>query len=112
MAKSAELKTKNFDYEKYKNILICFLSLFLIGCDGIGGVTLTDGKGNKYTFKNQSLTCRQNVYGSIYCEGSAIKKNIAGEKNVVEYASTLCSSRSYGYYGDFICLAAEELGKL
>ena len=94
-----------------KIFLFAFLSLFLIGCDSIGGVNFTDTRGNKYNFKNESVTCKNEGY--IYCEGSAIKKDIAGQKYVVEFARTYCKNPgSTGISDDFICSAARQLGKL
>ena len=96
-----------------KIFLFAFLSFFLVGCDGMGGVTLTDTKGNKYTFKNESITCRK-LITSILCEGSAVKKNIAGQRYVVDFERTFCKNIStkkiYSEY--FICSAAKEFGKL
>ena len=86
--------------------------MFLVGCDGIGGVTLTDRKGNKYTFKNKSLTCTE-AYQNIYCEGSAIKKDILGKRYVVDFKEEYCKNLSNGeIFSDFICSAAKEMGKL
>ena len=70
-----------------------------------------DTKGNKYKFKNESVTCTEadNRYGYYFiCEGSAIKKDIAGGREVVEFPNTVC-------YKDtrlFICIAGKKLGKV
>tara|TARA_B100000886_G_C20248098_1_gene417497 strand:+ start:310 stop:615 length:306 start_codon:yes stop_codon:yes gene_type:complete len=97
-----------------KIFLFAFLSLFLVSCDGIGGVTLTDKKGNKYTFRNASVTCEQ-MGNYIYCEGSAVKKNIAGQRYVVDFERKLCkyldlNKTNTNMY--LICSAAEQQGKL
>ena len=94
-----------------KIFLFAFLSLFLVGCDSTGGVNLTDTKGNKYNFKNENVTC-ENELGYIDCEGSAIKKDIAGQKYVVEFARKYCQNPSKTYMANYlICSAAKELGK-
>ena len=99
-----------------KIFLFAFLSLFLVGCDSIGGVKLTDTKGNKYIFKNESVTCRINKYGSTYCEGSAIKKDIAGKRYAYDFREEMCkymtSSRKIETVDNFICDAAKKLGKI
>ena len=97
-----------------KIFLFAFLSLFLVGCDSIDGLNLTDTRGNKYNFKNENVTCEKRM-SSIYCEGSAIKKDIAGQRYVVEFPSTWCSSPKSNpnfYKKDkLICSAAKELGE-
>ena len=117
-----------------KIFLFAFLSLFLVGCDSIGGVNLTDTKGNKYTFKNDSVNCRiddtnKNSLWRIYCEGSAIKKDISGNRYVVEFSEKECvfqgwelyegtlqrtgNKKLYTYFDRyFICSAANQLGKV
>ena len=80
------------------------------------GVTLTDTKGNKYKFKNESVTCRINNLDDIYCEGSAIKKDIAGNRYAFDFREELCKYRNFSNGGfligdHFICDAAKELGK-
>ena len=96
-----------------KIFLFAFLSLFLVGCDSIDGLNLTDTRGNKYNFKNESVTCENN-YDLIYCEGSAIKKDIAGQRYVVEFPRTFCtnlSNNSNWISDDLICSAGKELGE-
>ena len=115
-----------------KIFLFAFLSLFLVGCDSIGGVNLTDTRGNKYQFKDESVNCsiKSEIKPDIYCEGSAIKKNIAGskfaysfeEENCVEYKQRYAKSYwgkpqiPYAYYAEtestLLCQAAEQLGKI
>ena len=99
-----------------KIFLFAFLSLFLVGCDSIGGVNFTDTKGNKYTFKNESVTCRINKYGDTYCEGSAIKKDLAGKRYAYDFREKPCkymtSSRKIEILDHFICDAAKKLGKI
>ena len=56
-----------------------FFSFLIVGCDSIGGTTLTDTRGNKYTFKDVSVTCDKPFDISFFCEGSAIKKDISGK---------------------------------
>ena len=95
-----------------KIFLFAFLSLFLIGCDSIGGVNLTDTRGNKYNFKNESVYCEKLINGNIMCEGSAIKTDIAGKRYVVEFESEYCKSRDGKIFNYFLCSAAKEMGKL
>ena len=95
-----------------KIFLFAFLSLFLVSCDGIGGFTLTDTKGNKYTFRNESVYCEKLINGNIMCEGSAIKTDIAGKRYVVEFESEYCKSRDGKIFNYFLCSAAKEMGKL
>ena len=118
------------------------LSLFFIGTDSVnsfpfGGVTLTDTRGNKYTFKNESVTCTRESYrGDITCVGSAIKKNIGGSRFVTQFPKTECLDATYlergflnadflpyeweeierFWYGkldeSILCSAANQLGKI
>ena len=95
-----------------KIFLFAFLSLFLVGCDSIGGLNLTDTRGNKYNFKNESVTCENILDVMIYCEGSAIKKDIAGQRYVVEFPRTYCANLSQNWISDdLICSAGKELGE-
>ncbi len=89
-----------------------FLSFLIVGCDSIGGVNLTDTKGSKYTFKNGSVTCER-IFESIYCEGAAIKTDIAGKRYAVDFERRYCKSavRKKFWGGDILCDAAKELGK-
>ena len=120
----------NFHKMKNKKIfLFAFLSFLIVGCDSVGGVNLTDTKGNKYNFKNESVTCTRTEFQyngflnrSTDCEGSGIKKDIAGSRYVVEFNEKWCVTHrkeSGGWklvtdYSDnnFICSAAKQLGKL
>ena len=92
--------------------------MLLVGCNSVGGLTLSDNKGNKYTFKNESLNCGiRDSRREIDCEGSAIKKDILGNKNVVEFPKKLCVYRSgettyTNYDYNFICRAAIDFGKV
>ena len=103
-----------------KIFLFAFLSFLIVGCDSVGGVNLTDTRGNKYTFKNDSVNCRStsDAYPQTLCEGSAIKKDIAGNRYVTEFAERQCKYTNYSNVvfesiGDsLICNAAKELGKL
>ena len=99
-----------------KIFLFAFLSLFLVGCDSIGGVNFTDTKGNKYKFKNESVTCRINKYGESFCEGSAIKKDLAGNRYAYDFPEMPCtyktSSGKLEFVDFFICDAAKKLGKI
>ena len=96
-----------------KIFFLAFISFLIVGCDSIGGVNLTDTRGNKYKFKNESVTCEKNSRGSIYCEGSAIKTDIAGKRYVVDFVRTYCQNPSKTYMPNyFVCSAAKELGKL
>ena len=107
-----------------KIFLFAFLSLFLVGCDSIGGVNLTDTRGNKYTFKDESVTCTHEWSG-IKCEGSAIVKNIGGSRFTTQFSKKTC----LGYYSntyangkyvsfytglekDVLCQGANKLGKI
>jgi len=98
-----------------KIFLFSLLSLFLVGCSA-GGVTLTDTKGNKYTFKNNSVTCRITESAGTFCEGSAIVKDIAGTRYATNFDEKLCKyysrvSNKIEFTKDFICIAAKKLGK-
>ena len=95
-----------------KIFLFAFLSFLIVGCDSVGGVNLTNTKGNKYNFKNESVYCEKEYDGWISCEGSAIKRDIAGSRYVVEFGKKLCKNTSGRIYDDFICSAAKKLGKL
>ena len=118
-----------------KIFLFAFLSFFLVGCDSIDGVNLTDTKGNKYTFKNESVTCTRESYrGDITCVGSAIKKDIGGSRFVTQFPKTECLNANYlrrgfltglsmeweeierFWYGELdesiLCSAANQLGKI
>ena len=110
-----------------KKIIFVFslLSLFFIGTDSVnsfpfGGVTLTDTKGNKYTFKKESVTCREGggQFNYIDCEGSAIKKDIAGNRYATEFSEKTCAftnrytkQQQLSSYNYLICTAAQKLGK-
>ena len=97
-----------------KIFLFAFLSLFLVGCDSIGGVTLNDTKGNKYKFKSESVFCTGQIDSdvSLMCEGSAIKTDIAGGREVIEFSSRVCwGAYTKTYKTNFICSAANKLGK-
>ena len=96
-----------------KTFLFAFFSFLIVGCDSIGGTTLTDTRGNKYTFKDVSVTCDKPFDISLICEGSAIKKDISGKKYVVEFQKQICVS-STGVEknnGHLVCSAAKKLGK-
>ena len=60
-----------------KIFLFAFLSLFLVGCDSIGGVNLTDTRGNKYQFKDESVNCsvKSEIKPDIYCKGIDYSNN-------------------------------------
>ena len=92
--------------KKYSFLL--FVSFLIVGCDSsFGSVTLKDTKGNKYTFKNESMTCQSKLYisnqkfpkkfheksNSINCESSAIKEDIAGLRYVVSFEKEVCLGR-------------------
>ena len=95
---------------------MAFIPFLIIGCDSAGGVTLSDTKGNKYTFKNESVTCSATSWGEVYCEGSAIKKNIAGNRYAIDFGKEMClveTKRGIETYDEdsLLCNAAIELGK-
>ena len=100
-----------------KTFLFAFLSFLIVGCDSIGGTTLKDGKGNKYIFKDASITCDIGDGDvSAFCEGSAIKKDILGKTYVVEYGYSLCrdiyGNETYNDEDEYLlCSAAKKLGK-
>ena len=120
------------------NLKIFFLVLIpflIIGCDSGGGVYLNDRRGNKYTFKNESVTCTRESYrGDITCVGSAIKKDIGGSRFVTQFPKTECLNANYlrrgfltglsmeweeierFWYGELdesiLCSAANQLGKI
>tara|TARA_Y100001970_G_scaffold290092_1_gene422545 strand:+ start:1351 stop:1695 length:345 start_codon:yes stop_codon:yes gene_type:complete len=103
-------KEKNFN--KFYLLFGLLFLLFRLGLDG--GVTLTDTKGNKYKFKNESVTCTGQIDSdvSLICEGSAIKKDIAGGKSVVEFDRMCWNAFTRRYTSpNFICSAANKLGK-
>ncbi len=118
----------NFHKIKNKKIfLLAFIPFLIIGCDSVGGVNLTDTRGNKYTFKNESVTCTaDSVWGDIDCVGSAIKKDIGGSRFTTQFPETECmsyfmfSKSAFGparrYYTklkkDVLCQAANQLGKI
>ena len=79
-----------------------------------GGVTLNDTKGNKYKFKSESVFCTGQIDSdvSLICEGSAIKTDIAGRREVIEFPIRVCwGAFTKTYNSNFICSAAKKLGK-
>ena len=53
-----------------KTFFLVFIPFLIVGCDSGGGVYLTDRRGNKYTFKNESVTCTRERTGDITCVGT------------------------------------------
>ena len=100
----------------FKHILkIGIISLLLTGC-GFGNVEVKDRRGNKYTFKPDSVTCFSGMFGGIYCEGSAIKKDIAGRRYVVQLSKKLCqspykNSTAFTEPSSIICAGARKIGE-
>ena len=112
---------------------MAFIPFLIVGCDSGGGVYLTDTRGNKYTFKNESVTCTRERTWDITCVGSAIKKDIGGSRFVTQFPKTECLDanlfkdgflnedfRREGimrfWYGELdesiLCSAANQLGKI
>ena len=119
LVNSNNLKEKQRSYTKEEKKFTKFYFLFFLGLIFLTrlvsdrGVTLEDTKGNKYTFKNQSLTCLEKYQGMIHCEGSAIKKDILGKRYVVDFQSEYCKTLRDGkIFSDLICSAAKKMGKL
>ena len=109
-----------------KIFFLAFITFLIIGCVQVGGVNLTDTWGNKYTFKNESVTCTADFMGDINCVGSAIQKDIGGSRFTTQFPETECmsyyliSKSAFGparrYYSklkmDVLCQAANQLGKI
>ena len=113
---------------------IYFISEYDIGSfEEEKGTTVTDGRGNKYLFKENSVSCRDNTltlrildnYSSetlTYCVGSAIKTDIAGQRYVIDFPEALCKSSNPDAIMDWnsenrirpnalTCVAAKKMGK-
>ena len=94
------------------------ISFLLFGCSGngrvtFGRVTFEDYDGNKRTFKKENLICKTNFRRDIYCEGSLIKKDVAGNRYVINIESTYCRNEMKdSIYPKLICFAANKFGKL
>ena len=100
-----------------KIFFLAFVSFLIVGCDSIGGVNLTDTRGNKYTFKDESVTCTRDSYTyDINCVGSAIKKDIGGSRYTTQFPKTTCLNATYlerGYLNaDVYPFAWEEIERL
>tara|TARA_B100000700_G_scaffold168453_1_gene186003 strand:+ start:1153 stop:1464 length:312 start_codon:yes stop_codon:yes gene_type:complete len=98
---------------KFRISLLGSIVVLISGC----GSQLRDTRGNTYLFKQNSVTCIERVNGGIYCTGSAIKKDIRGFKQVIEFGEEKCwdpdpDPSMGGYRNHFICDAAKKLGKV
>ena len=107
-----------------KKTLFLFILFFIAGCS-LGNVELKSTRGNKYTFKNNSVYCFEEPiylyrfsdlydYNSVMCEGTAIKKNIAGQRFVHDFKKVECidMNNKERNQQSFVCTAAKKLGKL
>ena len=96
-----------------KLLLLVTLPLTIAGCSFLNA-QYEDGRGNKYTFKSNSVSCFEQ-YNGIKCRGSAIKKNIGGQRFVVNVKSKWCVDNDNGRISNdtysMLCLAAQKLGK-
>ena len=117
-----------------KKLLFAFVLFFSIASSDIGisqvrsrRVTLKDIYGNNYTFTNDSVFCGPDLietfkasgyweyedesffefyYGVNNCTGSAIKTDIAGNRNAEQFEATSCTTSSM----NLLCAAAVKLG--
>ena len=113
---------------------IYFISEYDIGSfEEEKGTTVSDGRGNKYLFKENSVSCRDdkrnlrilnsNISETFtYCMGSAIKTDIAGQRYVIDFPEALCKSSDPDSRMDWnsenrirpnalTCVAARQMGK-
>ena len=99
---------------------IYFISEYDIGSfEEEKGAIVTDRRGNKYEFKNGFISCYEKELGSgeahTYCNASAIKTDIAGQRYVVEFPQRLCTTSAKGHYrldtNSLTCEAARKMYK-
>ena len=91
--------------------VIC-VTIFSSFLNQSNGVRIIDNRGNKNLFKKDSVTCwTWGESGDIFCEGSAIRKDIRlGRKYRANYQETHCTGL-LSNENSVICRAARELGK-
>tara|TARA_B100000989_G_C19240762_1_gene343911 strand:- start:177 stop:512 length:336 start_codon:yes stop_codon:yes gene_type:complete len=104
---------------KIKTFFFSLFSFLIVGCNSAGVVNLTDTRGNKYTFKNASVTCSKGLYSRIYCVGSAIMKDIGGSRFTTQFPEAECVQPVYPekliwreVNNNVLCQAADKLGKI
>ena len=100
-----------------KTFLLALISFVITGCSD-GSVQIRDDKGYIYTFKPDFIFCRPSEfdYKMIFCEGQAIKENMAGQRYVIKLPSTPCDYKDKEFTGTLssglrVCRAARKLGK-
>ena len=77
---------------------------------------VSDGRGNKYLFKENSVSCRDDKRNLrityTYCMASAIKTDIAGQRYVIDFPEALCwNSENRIRRNALTCVAARQMGK-
>ena len=100
---------------------IYFISEYDIGSfEEEKGAIVTDRRGNKYEFKNGFISCYEYKFESgganTYCNASAIKTDIAGQRYVIEFPERWCSTSAKNVVGEpkansLTCVAARKMGK-
>ena len=81
---------------------------------------VTDRRGNKYEFKDGFISCRESKFSPgeahTFCNASAIKTDIAGQRYVVEFPERFCTTSVKGQKfkldtNSLTCEAARKMGK-
>jgi len=101
-----------------KTFLLALISFVITGCSD-GSVQIRDNEGYIYTFKHDFIFCRPSEfdYKIIFCEGQAIKENMAGQRYVIKLTSRLCDYKVKDWdpgtieAGSLVCRGARKLGK-
>lgn len=120
-------------YIKKITFLASLFTFFIAGCGLSSRVTFKSTQGDKYIFKKDAISCRfykvDNFYkknfrqvfmgkkNTVYCEGSFIIKNIAGNIYVERTTYRKKCWDEYQHAGKIntetlICRAADELGMI
>ena len=100
---------------------IYFISEYDIGSfEEEKGAIVTDRRGNKYEFKNGFISCYEtkmfDLGAHTFCNASAIKTDIAGQRYVVEFPERFCTTSVKGQRftldtNSLTCEAARKMGK-
>ena len=112
-----------------KLLFVVSLPFLIPGCS-FGGVEIKSTNGGKYTFKKDTIQCQQRsekgklqlsgsqkLYYYLNCQGTAIEKNMLGQKSVVNFNETSClrlgNQNKIEWINDtsILCAAAERFGK-
>ncbi len=111
-----------------KLLFVVSLPFVITGCS-FGGVEIEGANGGKYTFKKDNIECQQKsekgnlqldgsqtLYYYLNCQGTAIEKNLLGQKSVVNFNDDCLFSSNrtnkWEKIGErkIVCAAAEQFG--